>query len=247
MGELKKIVEFVEDNVILKKMALRRMSLIVGEDVTKVADDDVADPRRTERFRQAAEEITQIRMRDRSPRATMALTFPLLRDDRTGESILFGQAMVFHCHHYNVFLQRTIEDPSYIDGKTLLINASEEVVFTQMRDYLAQAKKPVEARKALEVASQIFRDCGLGVIQFDRADRDGGVVVAPTSHYAVGWRAKFGLRSTPACLFVCGFIAGAMEAAYSLDIGSYAVTEVRCVAVGDDEDRFQVKRVSYGR
>jgi predicted hydrocarbon binding protein len=246
MGELRKIVEFVESNVILKKLALRRMSLIVGEDVTKVTDESAADPRRIGRFREAAEEITRVKMDHLAPVANTKLTLPIVEDDRTGESTLFGHVMVFHCHNYNVVLQRTIEDPAYIDGKALLVNAAEEVTFVQFRDYFEHLPKMSSPSQRLEIAERLFRECGFGLIGFDRVDQDGGIVVAPVSHYAVGWKAKFGERKTPGCFFVCGFIAGAMEAAYNAGIGSYDVTELRCVAAGDDEDRFQVKRIGHG-
>lgn len=246
MSDLLKFVKFVEENALLKKLALRRMSLIVGEDVTRITDRMAADPRRIARYREAAEEITNLRITDMMPRPVSPETFPVLHDDRSGEAMLFGQPMVFHCHHYNVVLQRTIEDPAYIDGKSLLVNAAEEVAFAQMRECFDQKPDRTLPQERLGIAARLFRDCGFGLIGFDRVDLDGGIVIAPFSHYAMGWKAKHGLRKTPACFFVCGFIAGAMEAAFDLEIGSYAVTETRCVAAGDEEDRFQVKRTGHG-
>lgn len=58
MSELLKIVKFVEENSPSGRVALARFSLIVGEDVTKISSNTSFDNSKVEKFRNAAEKIT---------------------------------------------------------------------------------------------------------------------------------------------------------------------------------------------
>jgi len=56
-GHLKKILDFVATESILKKTSLARMSLLVGEDVSRVTEDTPDDPTREEKYIRAAQQI----------------------------------------------------------------------------------------------------------------------------------------------------------------------------------------------
>ena len=43
---------------------------------------------------------------------------------------LFGEPVIFHCHHYNLFLQQTIENPDWIDGVGILRTAAQEIFYS---------------------------------------------------------------------------------------------------------------------
>ena len=58
MSELLKIVEFTKKNVAAEKVAVARLSLMVGQDVTKITPDMPADTAKIEKFKKAAETIT---------------------------------------------------------------------------------------------------------------------------------------------------------------------------------------------
>lgn len=58
MNELMKIVEFVRTNSVTPRIALARMSLMVGIDVHKLSGNDTYPPLVEDAFRKAAREIT---------------------------------------------------------------------------------------------------------------------------------------------------------------------------------------------
>ncbi|HAK59435.1 MAG TPA: hypothetical protein DCO77_03490 [Nitrospiraceae bacterium] len=56
-GRLKKIVDYVADNTVLKNLALSRMRLLVHEDVTQITEDTPDDREKEKRFLEAAKTI----------------------------------------------------------------------------------------------------------------------------------------------------------------------------------------------
>ncbi|MFQ5452816.1 MAG: hypothetical protein ACE5D6_01350, partial [Candidatus Zixiibacteriota bacterium] len=48
-------------------------------------------------------------------------TIPYRLDIEHRRCIVGDEPMIFHCHHYNTFLQRSIEYAEYIDSKQFLI------------------------------------------------------------------------------------------------------------------------------
>ena len=59
-------------------------------------------------------------------------------DFRTNRLVVGGEAMVGHCHHYNCFLQRSIQDAEYIDSAPILVGAAAEVAFAQLTNLLSR-------------------------------------------------------------------------------------------------------------
>jgi hypothetical protein len=145
---------------------------------------------------------------------------------------VFGQPMVFHCHHYNTFLQQTVEDPSYIDAKAILTDAAAEVAYEQMTAYYLAHPELTAPADRLAIAAQMFQTCGFGTLELDKLGPDGGVATAPHSHYAIGWKSKFGDREKPGCYFAAGYVAGALSAAYGKPLETYRGEEVSCAAAG---------------
>jgi hypothetical protein len=153
----------------------------------------------------------------------------------------YGQSMVFHCHHYNCFLQQTIEDPSYVDGAAILTDAAAEVAFDQIREFLAQNPQVDTLEERFSVAADLFRTFGFGTLDLSGLTEQGGVAVAPHSHYAFGWKSKFGPRETPVCFFVTGYLAGMMAAVADKPLGTYKATETACYAVAADRCSYKVE------
>ncbi len=154
---------------------------------------------------------------------------------------VYGQPMVFHCHHYNTFLQQTIEDPSYVDSTAILTDAAAEVAFEQMTEYYLAHPEVVAPQQRLAIAAEMFKTCGFGTVDLAQLGDQGGTAVAPHSHYALGWTSKFGPRETPGCYFVAGYIAGALAAAYGRPLDMYRSTETSCAAAGADCCNFSVE------
>lgn len=147
-----------------------------------------------------------------------------------GSFLLGGEPLVFHCHHYNVALQNTIEECLGPESDGLLCDAATEVVAAQLRAVLAENPACQGFAERLQLAAELSRLLGFGVLQIE-GDSEGGRVRAPRAHYAQGYRAKGIQRTKPACAFHAGFVAAAFAVAAGQPAGTYVAEEVACRAV----------------
>ncbi len=154
--------------------------------------------------------------------------------------VLGGRRIVFHCHHYNVFLQRSIED-MYGEGADLMqIRAAAEAARAMLEPLLASAGDSWSERMA--VAARVYETNGFGKADLSGLDpHEGGTIKLVTSHYALGWRAKWGASKAPVCHFATGFWRGAVAAAAGLAPERVAAREVSCAAVNDGNCEIQVE------
>ena len=157
--------------------------------------------------------------------------------------ILSGQPFAMHCHHYNINLQKTIEDNLGSEGIRLLFQSAEEASYQGLQNLLRQYTQIKTVKSKLEMAGILFQNCGLGVIHFKRIRPGGGQVVSPSSHHVTGWLAKHGKRDTPGCHFSRGWMAGALEAIYGRPKGFYTVAEKQCKMMRHKECVFSIKEV----
>lgn len=139
--------------------------------------------------------------------------------------------VVYHCHHYNIALQKTIEDTRAVDGITILKNSAREVAYEQFKQAFMNHSELTSESEKFNFASQYFKMAGFGLIDFSKVNEQGGIVHCPTSHYAKGYLAKFNRREKPVCHFVAGWIAGVIAAVYFNDLYIYDVAETQCQAV----------------
>lgn len=154
---------------------------------------------------------------------------------------LSGLPIAMHCHHYNINLQKMLEDTLGEEGVKLLINAVEEATYLGFQAILGQYHRIRTVQSRLELASTLYQNCGLGVIHFERIGRKGGVVVSPSSHHVTGWLAKHGGRKAVGCHFARGWIAGVLAAIFGRPLGSYEVDELSCKMARSEKCVFQVK------
>lgn len=151
-------------------------------------------------------------------------------DASTNVAMLGGQPVIFHCHHYNCALQKVIEQNMGAAAADLLADAAATPARQQLATLAADGKGEV-----LQLASTVFAQLGFGTLALDRISETGGTAQAHASHYALGWLAKYGPRAEPACHFVRGYLAGALAAAYELDLSKISVRETHCAASGASE------------
>jgi hypothetical protein len=64
-----------------------------------------------------------------------------------------GETMIFHCHHYVTYLQRSILDATYIDSRRFLIGSAADAAYHQLSN-LCQG---LEWRKASKWLSQCIK------------------------------------------------------------------------------------------
>ncbi len=166
----------------------------------------------------------------------------LLIDWKKAENVRLveGKPLVFHCHHYNCHLQKTIEDSRIVDGKGIQLTAAREVAFEHFTKAFANHSELKEPKERLAFAENFFRLAGFGLVDFSKVSKNGGFVTCPSSHYAKGWVVKWGKRKTPMCFFNAGWIAGVLAAAYDGQRFTYDVQETMCEAVTGKGCTFQV-------
>lgn len=164
-------------------------------------------------------------------------TQPIVFHREINQAVLGGEPQVFHCHHYNCVLQRTLLDPADIQMKAVLVDAAAEVVFSQLQKMV---KKGEPASQRLSEFADIFRVLGFGVLELNHITEKGGRVIAPFSHYGFGFLTKWGRQDSPACYFNSGFIEAAAAAAFDKPLGSYRCIEKECIAQGADACRFDL-------
>lgn len=159
--------------------------------------------------------------------------------DAARNILLLGERrVVFHCHHYNIFLQRSIEDMFGEGAVEMQVAAAAEAA----RELLSRAVRLDGAFEArLAEAASILGENGFGKADVSQLGASGGVVVLPVSHYAIGWRARLGRSARPVCHFATGYWAGALVVAAGLTPERVVAVEEQCAAAGADVCRIRVE------
>jgi hypothetical protein len=160
---------------------------------------------------------------------------------REGHRVFFsGQPFAMHCHHYNINLQKTLEDTLGEEGIQLIFRSAEESGFNNFRNLVDQFSYLRTVKSKLEMAATMYQNYGLGVIHLQNIDMGGGRIISPSSHHVTGWLAKHGRRKTPGCHFTRGWVAGVLAVIFDKPKGHYHMDEMHCKMVGDPECVFQV-------
>jgi hypothetical protein len=153
---------------------------------------------------------------------------------------LGGGRLVVHCNHYNVFLQRTIEDGLGARAPALLTAAAMETARGVLGDI--EARSPAGSPAAsLERAAEMLSAHGFGRLDITALGERGGEASLQHSHYALGWVARWGQRATPCCFFVAGFLAGAVAVAGRFAPERVQGRETACAAAGAPRCTFVVE------
>ncbi|RMG32457.1 MAG: hypothetical protein D6732_13445 [Methanobacteriota archaeon] len=124
-------------------------------------------------------------------------------DLNTGELLIGGKRAVFHCNHYNTFLQRTLNDAMGEKMIEVQINVSERINKEMLMEILRDVD---DKRKEIE---EVFANLGLGILDLSQLDQ--GKAVVSNSHYALNCFYKFGPQGSGTCLFATGYIRAAAE------------------------------------
>ena len=152
---------------------------------------------------------------------------------------LAGAPVIYHCHHFNLFLDQTIGDALGGAAKDLRKRAGRRAAGELLRGLFQAGQTPVER---LQIAQQVFAAMGHGKLNFQVHD-GGGEVHSPTLHYGTSWKEKYGAvirRHDGADDFAAGFAAAATALAYGKRADTLEADEVACVSMRDPECRFKV-------
>ena len=133
-----------------------------------------------------------------------------------GQALLGGLSRVFHCNHYNAYLQ-------------MAVLLSDDVGDCQPKKLLSDAVIPLVKHLLLEGYDQKelleeYAFCGFGKLRAMLGDE----WVTPTSHY--GQAALVHGKKEPSCFFTSGYISG---------ITDQAIEETKCKQQGSPVDWFK--------
>lgn len=139
-------------------------------------------------------------------------------DAATGICTIDGQAVVFHCNHYNRTLQNTIENCRHIDNQKVLIQSAAEVAFLGLRQHFREypAMKPDER---LRYAEQLYSFCGFGLLPLaetvKKAVGESEFDLSTySSHYGRALALNFEKRRGAGEYFDLGFTIGALSVVF---------------------------------
>lgn len=148
-----------------------------------------------------------------------------------------GEAMIFHCHHYIMNLQRTILDADYIDGSRFLIGSAVDAVYYQLSNLCEGLD--VEASK--KMAEDIYKCFGFGLIDLSCMDENGCELKTTSSFFSKTWEMKFGQRSEPIDYYTTGFLAAAYAVIYNKSLKDISAIQTTCLACGDEVNTHVIK------
>jgi len=159
---------------------------------------------------------------------------------------LAGEPLVFHCNHYNYWIQHTVRLDASLGMDPVIRDAAESCA----RGLLERGRSELGLRgpdAVLSLARDCFAELGFGMLDLSKASAEGGVVRTPVSHY--------GQTLASACsghferdqnLFDQGFAAAAVAVAFELEAGAFEVRNNRCMSRGADAGEFELVRRAGG-
>lgn len=152
---------------------------------------------------------------------------------------------IFHCHHYNCYLQAVLLDTrDYLpEIQQVLIDSAQEISYTQFTGFFRQSVS-LSIQEKKQVIEDYFRFAGFGKIDLERVQEEGGKIRVSSDHYGVGWKLKFGTSKQPVSFFTTGFLTGAIEAMYGLELGNMTGEQEQCLALGHEQSTFIIKKAS---
>ncbi len=157
---------------------------------------------------------------------------------------LAGQPATYHCHHYNLFLDQTIDDALGVaDATRLKTRAAREATYPLIANACEHVGASTPAERT-QVATELFRLMGHGRLDV-LAGHDQGSAKGAFLHYSHSWNEKYGAsvrRRHPADAFASGFICAASEVAEGLPCGTLWATEERCAALKEPNCSFELTR-----
>lgn len=155
------------------------------------------------------------------------------RNPSRGRVLVAGEPLIFHCNHYNYWLQNTLLLTNGLGMEGVMLDAAAEVAHAYVgRAATELGLSTVEERKRL--ASDLYAQQGFGTVDFASLSADGGSVVNPTSHYAYAFSVASDAQvsTRPQNYFDAGFAAGAASAIFELAPGSFEVRIDACRSMG---------------
>jgi len=149
-------------------------------------------------------------------------------------TLLAGHPYVYHCHHFNLFHDQTIEDALGEEDAMRVRVQAAQAAFSQILTSLVRATGAETPAERLEIAQRLFAWMGQGKLDVLAEGPQAGHARGEHLHYSFAWREKYGQRIRrlfPVDAVAAGFAAAAQEVAYNLELGSLTAAEHHCYAL----------------
>lgn len=141
-----------------------------------------------------------------------------------------GEAMIFHCHHYLLNLQRTILDAEYINSRLFLIGSAADAVYYQLKNLCEN----LDINDSKKMAEDIYKTFGYGLINLDSMNENGIELKSTKSYFSKTWQLKFQEKSDkPVDYYTTGFLAAAYAVIYDKKLEDINAVQTTCMACGD--------------
>lgn len=146
--------------------------------------------------------------------------------------IIAQKEVIIHCHHYNARLQNIIEGTRQINGKEIILSATEEVFSEYIRN-ICSTEDSLETQ--WKIAACLYAHLGYGTLDFSLIEE--GIVTSSSSHFVEGWKAGFKEVNRPVCTFTEGYLQGVI---HGITGKSVYVREEACMKAGAEQCRFKI-------
>lgn len=163
-----------------------------------------------------------------------------LEGTKYGHVLQGDEPVIFHCHHYNLFLQQTVLDAEkFGDTRSILTNSATSVVYNSLTTMKNVPDSPEERKK---IVNEIYRKNGFGLLDFSDVRENGGRIKQKQSHFGRGYILREGKKASEMQdFFTRGFISAALSFIYGKKPGEYVVSQTKCISVGHDYGEFEVE------
>lgn len=155
-------------------------------------------------------------------------------DELPGQDLHFlaGTPYVYHCHHFNLFHDQTVEDALGTEASFQLRSCAAQSATYHLLSEVTRRQGAVTPAERLELAATLFAWMGQGHLEL-LGTAQGGRSRGSHLHYSLAWHEKYGTkvrRHQPVDAFAAGFAAAATEVAFGLPAGSLSARETSCFA-----------------
>lgn len=152
-------------------------------------------------------------------------------DPNTGVMTVDDQPLVFHCNHYNRFLQYSIQHAVYAPTKDILVRSAAQVAFQTLKQHQAQHPE-LSKEELLKYASEVYSSGGYGLLDLQGAlnlsTGDEVQINIQSSHFGSALCLNFEPPIEASEFFDMGYAIGALSAIhdqpFSGDLSSSAIS-----------------------
>ncbi len=150
-----------------------------------------------------------------------------------------GESMIFHCHHYVNYLQRSILDATYIDSRRFLIGSAADAAYHQ----LSNVCLGLDVAQSKQMAESMYKAFGYGLIDLSGMNETGVTLNTYKSFFSKTWLIKFEKSDKPVDYYTTGYLAGAYAVIYQKNLSDIHAEQTACMASGE---AYNTHVISFG-